>query len=489
VKNHYIILILSLGLALLSASTVKASNNDSIAFQLEWEDPTFPYISLYTAYDELGRSYFYVANKGGGLSIYNDANQSNPQHIHTIPTSDFDSLEVMNMHQQGNFLYLALGNFFGDTAVRQAPGMAVVDITNPATAFVTDYWKSSTVTRGSSGIWTEGNYCYLAAMEDGLIIFDVTDENDILFTSQFVPDINIPVPNPTEVQMPNGRGLQWRNDTIFMCYDAGGLSIIDVSNKALPTEIIRYINAGALNVQQAYNNITLNGNLAYIALDYCGMEIIDISDVNNINQLSWWNPWGCETPQNLWFNSVGHTNQITLDPQEEIIFLSAGGSELRIVDVSNPSQPDSCSGYGVAFNALACWGATVHQDRVFLNYINSLFPYVGLWSGVKTIRWQVITDIEDFETETFKIHPAYPNPFSESTQIEFELQQPQTIQIEIYNALGKKVKTLAAEKFRTGRHSILWNGRSDTGQKLSAGIYYCKITSNESSFSLQLVKQ
>src|SRR5262245_19688523 len=78
-------------------------------------------------HDQQGKNFLYVAAKEGGLKIYDLSN--NPALKKTIAVSQFDSLEVMNLSQSGNYLYLALGNHFGSAL--QNPGMAIVDVSDP----------------------------------------------------------------------------------------------------------------------------------------------------------------------------------------------------------------------------------------------------------------------------------------------------------------------------------------------------------------------
>ena len=64
--------------------------------------------------DRLSRPYLYVAAKDGGLLIFDISVITIPVLSQTLDISHFDSLHVMNVYQQGNYLYLALGNFFGN---------------------------------------------------------------------------------------------------------------------------------------------------------------------------------------------------------------------------------------------------------------------------------------------------------------------------------------------------------------------------------------
>ena len=36
---------------------------------------------------------------------------------------------------------------------------------------------------------------------------------------------------------------------------------------------------------------TFDAGTAYVAIDYAGMEVLDIRDPQNIQRLAWWNPW------------------------------------------------------------------------------------------------------------------------------------------------------------------------------------------------------
>ena len=137
--------------------------------------------------------------------------------------------------------------------------------------------------------------------------------------------------------------------------------------------------------QQAYNNIVLNGNLAYIGVDYAGLEIVDISNPRKIRQVGWWNPWNAHTLKNLWLNSPGHINQVVLDARRKRVYLSAGDSELQIVDVSRPKTPKLVSHFGRPKNKLGVWGLAVSGDYVYLAYIKTLIPFQGTWSGIKAV--------------------------------------------------------------------------------------------------------
>ena len=70
----------------------------------------------------------------------------------------------------------------------------------------------------------------------------------------------------------------------------------------------------------------------------------------------------------------------------------------------------------------------------------------------------------------------YPNPFTENTNIVFELDMPTQISINIINISGVMIESLIQNKiYSSGKHSIELNGI-----KYANGIYYCTIQSNNS---------
>jgi len=357
------------------------NNTDPISFTLLSETNTFPQLPQGMVQDAQNRPYFYVAMKAGGVVIYNDS----AQQITSVSTANFDGLHVMNITQEANYLYVALGDFFNSSGSKA--GLAIIDVSTPKTPFVTDVWTTQTTLKGSAVVKVQDNYAYLGAMNQGVFVLNISDKNSISETSQFIPDPNFPTPNPNNIQEPNARGMDIKNNLLFLCYDAGGIRVLDITDRANVTEIGRYINEN-IDKQQAYNNILINGNLAYVGTDFCGMEILDISNPANPTRLSWLNPWDCGSNTNTWFNSEGHINQLGHDPSANLIFLSAGRSEMVIVDVSDSSNPVLVSTYGNVNNQKGVWGISLKGNKAHLLYITSVVPFVSTFAGIRVVEWQ-----------------------------------------------------------------------------------------------------
>jgi hypothetical protein len=67
---------------------------------------------------------------------------------------------------------------------------------------------------------------------------------------------------------------------------------------------------------------------------------------------------------------------------------------------------------------------------------------------------------------------CYPNPFNNSTTINYSLPEAGNVQIMIYDVLGREVSKLVDETKSAGKHTITWNGSNN-----ASGIYFYTITS------------
>ena len=82
---------------------------------------------------------------------------------------------------------------------------------------------------------------------------------------------------------------------------------------------------------------------------------------------------------------------------------------------------------------------------------------------------------------SFSLSPNYPNPFNAETTIRYALRDPGRVQVVVYDALGRRVRTLVDEERVAGQYSVLWDGRDDEGEVMSAGVYFYRLGTDASS--------
>ena len=90
-------------------------------------------------------------------------------------------------------------------------------------------------------------------------------------------------------------------------------------------------------------------------------------------------------------------------------------------------------------------------------------------------RYDVSTDVVELEEQPSILHDAKPSFFSSSTTIEYTLGKSAPVDIKIYDASGKVVKTLVHGTQAAGLNSVTWNATDEEGNSISPGIYICSM--------------
>jgi hypothetical protein len=75
----------------------------------------------------------------------------------------------------------------------------------------------------------------------------------------------------------------------------------------------------------------------------------------------------------------------------------------------------------------------------------------------------------------YHLEQNYPNPFNPQTTIHYELQKAGMVTVEIYNALGQCIRTLANEYMQAGHYRVQWDATDELGHKVESGIYLCRL--------------
>ncbi|MCB9246354.1 MAG: T9SS type A sorting domain-containing protein [Flavobacteriales bacterium] len=433
--------------------------------------PSIPVKSSFTSlFDKrTGVDFVYSANMESGLGIYDISNSTIINPVLNWPISNFNNLDVSTIEQRGNSLFVGIGDFQVNT--NSSSGLAIVDITNPITPIIKDIWDSTLFDHGISHLIVEGNYAFLSTMTDGIIILDISNENNISFKSHLQLDLNFP---SSSSNAHNARGLKYKNDTLYVCFDRGGLRAIDVTNKNNPIEVYKYINT-SLNSEAAaaYNDIAIKGNYAFVSVDYCGLEVLDISSIP-FTSVQWFNPWGCNYTN--WSGANLHTNELILSNNDSLLFVTAGQSESFVFDVTNPMTVSKVGEFVNLNDTLATHGLDVWEDKVILSFIHTPFhippftPFFADPGGLKLLNFSfttLSTSISEtsLNNESLKI---YPNP-NEGQNL-FISCNSELVSIRMMNSTGQLV--FVELKINQKEYSVELPA-------IESGIYFLSIETKE----------
>ncbi|MCX6149570.1 MAG: T9SS type A sorting domain-containing protein [Ignavibacteriales bacterium] len=69
----------------------------------------------------------------------------------------------------------------------------------------------------------------------------------------------------------------------------------------------------------------------------------------------------------------------------------------------------------------------------------------------------------------------YPNPFNPTTTIKYSLPKESSVELNIYDMLGRELKTYNVSSQQAGYNEITWDGRNENGESVSSGVYIYKI--------------
>jgi hypothetical protein len=90
----------------------------------------------------------------------------------------------------------------------------------------------------------------------------------------------------------------------------------------------------------------------------------------------------------------------------------------------------------------------------------------------------VMPAVEETESSTpiaFSLSQNYPNPFENTTIVNYRIARAGNVLLEVYDIVGKKVGILVNSYKPAGCYSVVWDGRNETNQMMPSGVYFYSI--------------
>jgi hypothetical protein len=81
-----------------------------------------------------------------------------------------------------------------------------------------------------------------------------------------------------------------------------------------------------------------------------------------------------------------------------------------------------------------------------------------------------------------------PNPSRGVARMTLELPRASTVEVSIYDAMGRRVTTLAKGAFAAGRSDLVWDGSSTGGARVRPGVYYARASTSGSAEIRRIVR-
>ena len=195
---------------------------------------------------------------------------------------------------------------------------------------------------------------------------------------------------------------------------------------------------------------------------------------------------------------AGHT-QVTDYPFLDSFFNNV--ANLRLPDSMDVFQPvilnplpDSMGWLGDQttriIGAWDCYDGMVDSSSWFpTREVGELWQnFVSEGSIIDTSACDSTTVETDFKIpEKFLLHPPYPNPFNPITTIRYDLPEQATVNIIIYDMLGRRVKTVVKTNQEAGFKSVIWDGTNNQGKPVGAGVYLYQMQAGDFVLTKKMV--
>ncbi|MBA7676998.1 hypothetical protein ES703_85246 [subsurface metagenome] len=166
------------------------------------------------------------------------------------------------------------------------------------------------------------------------------------------------------------------------------------------------------------------------------------------------------------------------DIKIQIEWLNGGSWEL----VTIPGNPTSLS-CGAAFCSVdlsSMDGTTYDTLRIKALFQSSKSPgdpALLMWALGKLGGITGVSETE--EPLVFALNKIEPNPFVNSTNIQYQIPKRVKVNLQVYDIVGRSVVTLVNSVQKAGYYSINWRGTNRNDVPLPSGVYFLRMEAGE----------
>jgi len=236
----------------------------------------------------------------------------------------------------------------------------------------------------------------------------------------------------------------------FHCYDSGGIYQIQIQVR------------DQWHCQGIHNSLS----------DWISGPVVHIRDLSLNQSPEITQPQG---PTQGFVNDTLMFNVNIADPENDSVSVRFSWGNQDTSDWSEYQPSES------QFEIALCWTDTGTYDIDVQT--KDIWEMKGEWNKTFTI---VISDSNDVGIcfnplilKKLELFQNFPNPFNQSTTINYQVPKDTEVEIIIYNLMGQKVKALESGFKRAGYYSLQWNGQNEYGKNEPSGVYiYQLITPN-----------
>lgn len=410
---------------------------------LDLTDPAAPVlgstysIPIFTSDVYVDGNYAYTGNNG--FRVFDVSDKSHPVQVGYNPTDG------------------AIVRTAGDVAVYIRESMSannpvmVMDISDPTNPSLLGQYNSPVMT---NDLELRDNYAFVSCWWDGVRVVNFDDPaapvlsaHTMGWTSGGTPGVTFCYAQAIDVE---GDYLYILDYGPFEAEDTRGLYILDITDVLNPSLISRFTDFESYGY-----DLDVVGNFVYIADNYGGLEVIDVTDKNNPVTRGY-----VALPDGA--NSV----KVTENHAFVADYINGG---IQVVNVTDPDNP-GVAGY---YARTGCFALGVDVEG------RDIFVADGA-GGFQIYNTTLITGTNDAPGKGETASVSWPNPFTDRLTIRIESNISPDQTMEIFDVTGNRIAIISPVQLHSGETIFEWNGKSSSGAVVSPGFYFYKSTSGAS---------
>ncbi|MCS7230384.1 MAG: family 10 glycosylhydrolase [Candidatus Kryptonium sp.] len=182
-----------------------------------------------------------------------------------------------------------------------------------------------------------------------------------------------------------------------------------------------------------------------------GLSIRKIS--SNVWQLIWSNPATASDGER---------------PAYYVIYRAEG---IGTVDINDPKNIISIVPSAVSINTYN--DRIPDTSKIYTYVVTSLDRLKNESQPSNSVITHVLAD-QEF-VDKYDLSPGYPNPFNSVVNFKYSVPEVSFVDIRIFDLLGREVKKIFSGVQSSGDYQIYWDGRDNSGNEVTSGIYLCKM--------------
>jgi len=333
------------------------------------------------------------------------------QDLKPISTPDFNiEGNCVEIKKRGDKGYLSYDDY----------GLGILDLKDDGDIVGISFLKTEGWVQSST---SGGQYAFLANWQ-GIMTVDLAD-------------IEYPVVDGFYDTDFASRKIEFRNDTVFVA-GTGGLELYDTADP----RNIEFLNRFPTDYPSL--NLSLNNELVILSSGIGGVDLVSLAE-------------GLAPVSHIFTAGTAYDAEIAGSK----LFVAEEDSGVTIWEISDIDQPQFLARFDVAGKA---YDMAFKGNRVYLA------DYYGI--SMLELPWEDVYNGEDVDEVREPGLKLYPNPVVGRASVLIDNGAPGMIDVELFDILGRKVKTLY-EGYSRGNSIVNWEK-----ENLPSGCYYVRVKGN-----------